>query len=531
MNMLSLQISKHRNILYRLNGLDTTSQCFTLQLHCYLYKSKPQSLLKSNANLSIQPPNKQQAIQFNGIISNIISRKTEQNGVNHCSLTLKPRLWLASLQTRSDIYNNASIIDIIEAILIRNNILYKLQLHKHYPRTKFNMQYQQSDLDFFQQQLIMHQLHYYFLSNDQIETLIIADDITAVTTSHYEIFDPTHITTNTASKLKPYCYIQSLPHQLQSQVKHQPGGLLTQPLSAQFQWSPKNTCSLNYLQQGALFYPHQSDILLISFMDGNYQQPIALTSLYNKQAPFQSTHINGIKTQQHTLRFDDQSHRSLSLETQQNFHKILTGSEYATIKNHYQYKNSQANKSIQLSKGHYQLNASHISCKCQSSSLIMSASTIILKSNNIHLLANNTVHSSVVSVGDFHSCPLMHGDLQPHCGGPIVTGSNNVFFNGKAAACHKDVALCQYQKDNLKQSANNIQVNHKPIAYKNAATMHGGIITTGSHTIKIGPAKVKQNSAQTTEQDSNFIIKHKPYHLNTKAPLNGQLIYGDYHDQ
>ncbi len=538
--MLSLSINKHRNILYRVNGTSATSQCYRLLLHCYFYKTTPSTLLESAANLSIKPPTQNKVIQFNGIITKVHAQTSELQHITHCILSIRPHAFAALLTRHSDIYKNITIIDILTTILKRNNIYYQIKVSQNYPKIKFLMQYQQLDLDFIQQHMKTHNLHYYFQTEKQLETMIITDkSIDAKTTYYYDIFDPHHIMTNNTAQQSPYCHIHSSQKARSLYIKRQPGVLRSlcssiQPLKLTPLSNKKTTCPLHYLQQngnthqGTLFYPNTSDTMLISFLDGDYQKPFALSCFYNKSHyyPFNSENINGIKTQQHNLCFNDQSPYALKIKTQQSFNKTISGCSNTQVRNKYQYQNGQSNRTVTITNGHHQLNAKAISLNCEGSSLTVTASSITLKSNQIQLLANNTLQSNTVRIGDFHTCPLTHGDQQPHQGGPILTGSKNVLFNGRGAARFKDTAVCQYQNDHIKQTADNIHVNAMPIAFKAATTMHGGKITTGSANITTGPSNTDDVASTSTDDSKPLIINIKPYNIATRTLNNGHIIYG-----
>ena len=87
-------------------------------------------------------------------------------------------------------------------------------------------------------------------------------------------------------------------------------------------------------------------------------------------------------------------------------------------------------------------------------------------------------------VGDDHTCPV-----KGHAGGPIISGSPNVFYNGKSAARVTDLLECHPKDDvydEIAAGSNSVYVNGLPAARMGDGTKHGGVITEGSATVFIG---------------------------------------------
>jgi len=82
-------------------------------------------------------------------------------------------------------------------------------------------------------------------------------------------------------------------------------------------------------------------------------------------------------------------------------------------------------------------------------------------------------------VGDRHDCPK-------HGGGPIVTGSTNVFVNSTPFAHVADRASCGGPSDYLVTGAAKVTVNGKKASRVTSHCMHGGKVAAGSPNVLVG---------------------------------------------
>jgi uncharacterized Zn-binding protein involved in type VI secretion len=88
--------------------------------------------------------------------------------------------------------------------------------------------------------------------------------------------------------------------------------------------------------------------------------------------------------------------------------------------------------------------------------------------------------------GSYHTCPAYDGD-DPHVGGPVISGSSNVFLGGKMICCVGDKLQCNSPSpDSIAAGSTSVFVNGKGIARMGDATAHGGTITEGSNSIFVG---------------------------------------------
>lgn len=90
-------------------------------------------------------------------------------------------------------------------------------------------------------------------------------------------------------------------------------------------------------------------------------------------------------------------------------------------------------------------------------------------------------------ITDMHVCPESDGPV-PHVGGPILTGSPNVFIGGLPAARVTDKVTCVGPPDVIVMGSPTVLINGLPAARMGDQTAHGGVIVGGLPTVLIGMA-------------------------------------------
>lgn len=111
-------------------------------------------------------------------------------------------------------------------------------------------------------------------------------------------------------------------------------------------------------------------------------------------------------------------------------------------------------------------------------------------------------------LADAHGCPAC-----PHpAAGPIVTGSPNVFVNGRRAARVEDTgthtACCGPNTFEVVMGSATVYINGKPGHRKGDETKHcGGIGSTyqGSGSVQYGGASVRKGDPQSRPQMTNWM--------------------------
>ena len=99
-------------------------------------------------------------------------------------------------------------------------------------------------------------------------------------------------------------------------------------------------------------------------------------------------------------------------------------------------------------------------------------------------------------VGDLHSCPV--NTPFPHGGGPIEKpGSPQMVIGGSPAARMFDSAVCIGGTDYVMTGSSGVLIDGRYAARRTDRTFHGGKITTGFASVRIGPAGVPLTPEQT----------------------------------
>ena len=102
-----------------------------------------------------------------------------------------PKLWFLSLSRDSRIFQEKSVLDIVETILAENNVAdFDIKCTKQYPKREYCVQYDESDLDFISRLLEEEGIFYFFEHTDGKHMLVLADansaapDAIGTTTAH-----------------------------------------------------------------------------------------------------------------------------------------------------------------------------------------------------------------------------------------------------------------------------------------------------------------------------------------------------------
>lgn len=98
---------------------------------------------------------------------------------------------------------------------------------------------------------------------------------------------------------------------------------------------------------------------------------------------------------------------------------------------------------------------------------------------------STTAENEAARFSDYHICPAVTG-LVPHVGGPINNGDQTVLICGLPAARAGDQAICVGPPDTISAGSSTVRIGGLPAARLGDNTAHGGTITGGCATVKIG---------------------------------------------
>ncbi|MFT8947585.1 MAG: PAAR domain-containing protein [Acetobacter aceti] len=104
---------------------------------------------------------------------------------------------------------------------------------------------------------------------------------------------------------------------------------------------------------------------------------------------------------------------------------------------------------------------------------------------------------------DMHTCPETASQV-PHVGGPIASGSPNVFINGRSAARVGDIATCNGPLDKISEGSASVFINGKPAARMGDRTEHGGVVIIGSSNVFIGGPRQSTICTSLRNEEATF---------------------------
>jgi Rhs element Vgr protein len=177
--LLKYQLSSSNNYTLQLDSVTSPQSAHTVTGLEVLNKSchyeiiftsshkqiSPNSILAQKAQFTFQPPptthfsKKQSSLTQPALPRTLYGVITEFNQLSinkqeaRYKVVLAPRLTLLELHNYSAIYQNQSVIAVVEQILRKHgftSINYRLELHNSYPMREFITQWQESDLAFIQ---------------------------------------------------------------------------------------------------------------------------------------------------------------------------------------------------------------------------------------------------------------------------------------------------------------------------------------------------------------------------------------------
>jgi type VI secretion system secreted protein VgrG len=121
-------------------------------------------------------------VRVAGVLSDIVVFPGNNNGKTSYQATLRPRFWLTTLTTKSRIFNDTSIPDIVTQILTqdygwRDGTDFEMRLNETYTarEEEYVVQYQETDFDFISRWLEHFGIFYCFEQTDDGDKLVFLD--------------------------------------------------------------------------------------------------------------------------------------------------------------------------------------------------------------------------------------------------------------------------------------------------------------------------------------------------------------------
>ncbi len=294
-------------------------------------------------------------------------------------------------------------------------------------------------------------------------------------------------------------------------------------IKVEMQWNSdhKPTCWIPVVQtvagplHGDLFIPRASDEVAINFFNGNPDLPVIIGAFYNGiNLPPNDNEEYEVYTSIETLCqanpalknqiiFNDKigdenieinAAKDLVIDVANDLNEHIGGNLIEQV---------DGERSVTVEKGSYTLNAGEALFKVGNSELRLDENGLTLKADKVIFETEAGVSAPISTIGDHHKCLKLNlTTLVPHIGGAIMSGSPNIFIQGKPVARVGDKAHCLMFHDKITHGIPTLTANGRPVAYAGSKTDHNGKVTQGSHKSASGkysapPMKKHFNGLQT----------------------------------
>ncbi len=168
-------------LLEEFSGTESLSQTF--EFHLSMKSSQialdPNTIIGTVATVTVKHSNGMTR-NFSGVI-----RRFTQAGMDadfaFYSAEMVPALWLLSLSRDRMIFQNKTVVQIIESILGTHSVSFEKKLKGSYTPREYCVQYDETPLDFIMRLMAQEGIYYYFTFNGTTHTLVLADDPSAFT--------------------------------------------------------------------------------------------------------------------------------------------------------------------------------------------------------------------------------------------------------------------------------------------------------------------------------------------------------------
>ena len=158
-----------------LAGFDAVSRCFEFTVGLTGPELDVEADALINQPLAIEAESGDPKRWFHGLVSEFRLVKLEERVASY-EVVLRPWLWLLSLTHDCRIFQNLSVIEIVEEIFGKYpEAAFDKRLQKSYQPREYCVQYDESDLDFVQRLLEHEGILYFFEYSESGHTLVLAD--------------------------------------------------------------------------------------------------------------------------------------------------------------------------------------------------------------------------------------------------------------------------------------------------------------------------------------------------------------------
>jgi len=168
-------------LLSGFSGVEGVSQpyTFTLELLSKNAAVDPTSVLRTPATVTVVLPDGGERF-IHGIVSRFI-QLGQRDDLTFYRAEIVPWLWFLSLSSDCRIFQNLSVLEIVEAVFTDHNYSdFEIKCTKSYPKREYCVQYRETHLDFVSRLLEEEGIFYFFQHEDGKHTMILGDSPGAV---------------------------------------------------------------------------------------------------------------------------------------------------------------------------------------------------------------------------------------------------------------------------------------------------------------------------------------------------------------
>ncbi|MDR1268686.1 MAG: type VI secretion system tip protein VgrG, partial [Planctomycetaceae bacterium] len=131
-------------------------------------------ILVKDILIAFDLPNGKAKHYLNGIVTRIEQGKTKQRGTEY-TLEIRPKLWLLTLKSNCAVYQKKNVIEIVTAILQKENINISNKTSGNFPKLEYVVQYNETDFDFVSRLLEEAGIFYFFTHTENDATMVLGN--------------------------------------------------------------------------------------------------------------------------------------------------------------------------------------------------------------------------------------------------------------------------------------------------------------------------------------------------------------------
>jgi len=159
-------------------GTEEISEIFDFQVDLLSQQDtviSPDDLVGKRVTLQIRVNNTDTYRPFNGIVASLESTGTD-TFFNYYRVRMVPSLWLLSLNLQTRVFQNKTVLQIVQMVLEPYSILFTMETSASYDNLEYCTQYRETDLNFVLRLLQKHGVFFYFTHTVSDHRLVLSDD-------------------------------------------------------------------------------------------------------------------------------------------------------------------------------------------------------------------------------------------------------------------------------------------------------------------------------------------------------------------